>query len=99
MKLFVAAAIMALIPTSAFADEWSDLVSSSDDYAVYSGVFSDAARHMVTSGICSKSDFKEFGGFVKSMNMNSAPVYFVYCGGMTINNRIYVDVSTGRVFK
>ena len=26
------------------------------------------------------------------------PVYFTYCGGMTISNRIYLNAETGRIF-
>ena len=26
-------------------------------------------------------------------------VYFTYCGGFTVQNRLYLDVVTGNVFK
>ena len=42
----------------------------------------------------------QYGGFVKAQGgYKDQPVYFTYCGGMKVSNRIYLDVSSGELFK
>jgi hypothetical protein len=76
-----------------------ELISGSDDYRIHKDVFARAAADLIASGRCSRADFEETGGWVKSMNHRSKPVYFTYCGGMSIPNRLYLDASTGKVFR
>ena len=80
-------------------DEIAAAVSQSDDYAKYEEAFATAARSLIKSGRCTLAEFKDIGGFVKSQSYKNQPVYFTYCGGMTVQNRIMLDVSTGRIFK
>lgn len=75
------------------------LVSGSDDYRTYKNVFAKAAADLIASGRCTPADFEEMGGWVKSTNHRTQPIYFTYCGGMRIENRLYLDASTGRVFR
>jgi len=80
------------------ATGFSKLVAGSDDFRIYEAAFVKAAQKLIASGQCSEADFKEMGGFWKS-TINKGPVYFTYCGGMTIANRIYLDASTGRIYR
>jgi hypothetical protein len=73
------------------------LVSGSDDYGKYKDEFARAAADLIKSGQCSRADFQESGGWLKSMQHRNRPIYFTYCGGMTLQNRLYLDASTGRV--
>jgi len=82
---------------SAAADE--QLVKGSDDFTRYRRSFVKAARHLIDEGQCSAADFQEWGGFMKSTNYPGEPVYFAYCGGSTIANRIYVNAATGEIFR
>lgn len=76
------------------------LVSGSDDYRKHKSVFVDAARKLIASGRCTAEDFKEMGGWVKSTTTyRNKPVYFTYCGGMTVSNRLYLNAVTGDVFQ
>jgi hypothetical protein len=75
------------------------LVSGSDDYQTYKNVFAKAATDLIASGRCTRTDFVEMGGWIKSANHRTEPIYFTYCGGMRIENRLYLDASTGRVFR
>lgn len=70
------------------------LVKGSDDYRIYKDTFAKAAGQLVASGRCSAADFKEMGGWVKS---SQAPMYFMYCGGMTIQNKVYLNAETGKI--
>lgn len=83
--------------TSATVDE--ALVSQSDDFATHRAAFVAAANELIGDGRCTAADFEEMGGWVKSTSHRDEPIYFTYCGGMTIANRIYLDASTGRIFR
>ena len=72
-------------------------ISKSDDYATYQAEFTIAAQSLLSTGRCQLSELKEYGGFVKSQTHKNKPVYFTYCGGAHLDNRIYVDVSTGEL--
>jgi hypothetical protein len=75
------------------------LVSGSDDYARYKDVFARAAAKLIASGRCTEQDFKDMGGWVASTEHRDSPVYFTYCGGMRIQNRIYLNAATGNIFQ
>lgn len=76
-----------------------EMISQSDDFNLYREEFLIAANILISDGTCSASDFEEMGGWAKSSNHRNKPIYFTYCGGMTISNRVYVDVSDGRIFR
>jgi len=89
---------MCLLNTVSSAEDDSAILSaiqSSDDYSIYSEQFIKITKNLIDNGTCSKNDFVEYGGWVKSQNQKSEPVYFIYCGGMTAANRIYYNVKTG----
>ena len=73
-------------------------IAKSDNYATYQTEFTAAAQSLLSTARCQLNEMKEYGGFVKSQAHKDEPVYFVFCGGMTIKNRIYVDVSSGELF-
>lgn len=75
------------------------LVADSDDFGRHRTAFMKAASQLIADGRCSARDFEEMGGWVKSTNHADAPVYFTYCGGMTISNRIYLNAATGRLYR
>lgn len=74
------------------------LVAQSDDFTQHRAAFVRAANELIESGRCTPADFEEQGGWMKSSNHRDEPVYFTYCGGMTIANRIYMNAETGRIF-
>ncbi len=83
---------------SAAADE--TLVAQSDDFARHRRAFATAAAQLISEGRCTRADFEEIGGWMKSVNQyRDQPAYFTYCGGMTNANKIYLDASTGRIFR
>lgn len=75
------------------------LISGSDDYRLYKDIFAQSAMQLIASGTCSESDFKEMGGWWKAPHPKGKTVYFTYCGGMNISNKLYLDVSNGKIFK
>lgn len=83
---------------SAAADE--TIVADSDDFSRHRRVFAKAAAKLIADGTCTRQDFKEMGGWMKSVTQyRDRPVYFTYCGGMTSANKIYLDASTGKTFR
>jgi hypothetical protein len=75
------------------------LVGGSDDFQRYGDAFAKAAQDLIEDGRCTEGDFIENGGFMKSTNEPNAPIYFMYCGGATIANRLYLNAATGEVFR
>ncbi|WP_126976330.1 hypothetical protein [Frigidibacter oleivorans] len=74
-------------------------IENSDDVSKYEAQFTAAANSLIAERRCSAEDFEEMGGWVKSTTHRDKPIYFTYCGGMTADNRIYLDVSTGAIFR
>ncbi|WP_336355083.1 hypothetical protein [Pseudomonas granadensis] len=70
------------------------LIKGSDDYRLYRAQFSQGARKLINEGICSENDFEEMGGWMSSPNRGKG-IYFTYCGGMTLSNKVYLNVETG----
>ena len=75
------------------------LVKGSDDFRVYKDTFAKAADKLIASGKCSAGDFREMGGWWKSSNHKSKPIYFTYCGGMHISNKVYLNAANGKIMR
>ncbi len=74
-------------------------LSYSDDYSTYKSIFIDKSQVLINMGRCSLADFEEFGGWVRSTNYKPKKVYFTYCGEAHISNRIYLDISSHKLFQ
>lgn len=72
------------------------LVKNSDDYRLYRTQFAKAARDLIDNGTCTAGDFEEVGGWMSSPTKGQG-MYFMYCGGMTTANRLYLDARSGEV--
>lgn len=72
------------------------LVKGSDDYRLYRSQFAKAAQELIGNGSCTAVDFEETGGWMSSA-AEGPGIYLMYCGGMTIANRIYLDVRSGGI--
>ncbi|HFO0167270.1 TPA: hypothetical protein ACHH76_000930 [Pseudomonas aeruginosa] len=70
------------------------LIKGSDDYRLYKAQFSQGARKLINDGTCTEGDFQEMGGWMSSPNRGKG-MYFTYCGGMTLSNKVYLNVNTG----
>jgi len=70
-----------------------DLVKGSDDFRVHKDAFASAANQLVASGKCTAKDFRDMGGWLKSTNQKTKPVYFTYCG----NDQFYLNAATGTI--
>lgn len=78
----------------------ASLVAKSQDFSKYRAAFVKAANELIQDGRCTPRDFEKTGGWRKTaINYRDEPVYFTYCGGMTISNRIYLNAETGRIFQ
>ena len=73
------------------------LVAQSNDFARHRVAFAAAAKKLIGEGRCTVEDFEEMGGWLKSMNQKDQPVYFTYCGGMNLSNKIYLNAVTGEI--
>ncbi|MGF1713089.1 hypothetical protein L4C37_21330 [Vibrio kagoshimensis] len=71
----------------------------SDDLKLHLTRFRSAIDTLMKAGDCKPGDFEELGGWVKSVTYQSSDVYFIYCGGLKQDNKIYLNVQTGETFK
>jgi hypothetical protein len=74
-------------------------VAKSQDFTEHRAAFVKAATKLIEDGRCTPRDFEKTGGWRKSaIKYRHEPVYFTYCGGMTMSHRIYLNAETGRIF-
>ena len=83
-------------------DEHVEILDSylvkSDDLKTYRKPFRVAIDGLIENGTCEPGDFEELGGWVKSVKYSNRNVYFIYCGGLKLENKIYLDADTGEIF-
>jgi len=80
-------------------DQVKSAISASNDFDLHEKAFIVATKKLVKKGTCTLSELNEMGGWLKAQTEVYQPVYFTYCGGMKIKNRIYLNTSTGKVYK
>ncbi|CAV26183.1 SH3 domain-containing protein [Vibrio atlanticus] len=73
-------------------------LSKSDDLKLHQEKFRNTVAKLISEGECDPSDFEELGGWVKSVKYSDRDVYFIYCGGLSLENKIYLDVNTNEIF-
>ena len=60
--------------------------------------FLKATTELLASKRCSAADFQAQGGWMKSaLEHAKEPVYFIFCGGAMEENRVYLNVETGKI--
>lgn len=74
------------------------LVADSDDFRLHEAAFVAAAEKLIADGTCTAGNFREMGGWMKSMNNKTEPVYFTYCGAGGAD-RIYLNAGTGATYR
>ena len=74
-------------------------IGASDDLAKHQDAFVQVSKILVDSGECKLSDFRDIGGWWRSAEHRSRPIYYTYCGSATNSHRIYVDIATGQTFR
>jgi len=74
------------------------LVAGSDDFRLHEAAFVAAADKLIADGTCTAANFREMGGWMKSMNNKAEPVYFTYCGSGGAD-RIYLNAATGATYR
>ncbi|MCW8348610.1 hypothetical protein MD535_21720 [Vibrio sp. ZSDZ65] len=81
--------------------KWQEILagylSQSDDYNLHQARFMDTSTALLESKQCRLYDFEQVGGWIKSMS-HPDNVYFTYCGGLDVSNKIYLNTTTGVVF-
>lgn len=85
------------------------IIDNSDDYSKHKAIFLTASKALVEDRFCSLNNdglFSNTGGWWKSTTTyKNEPVYFTYCNPsktpfqITTADRIYLNVSTGKIFQ
>lgn len=76
----------------------SHYIDESDHFERYSDAFVDATDHLLNEGICSLADLNATGGWIESVQYHNGHVFFLYCGGLQSQNKVYVDAESGETF-
>ena len=73
-------------------------LQKSDDLKTHLDMFRNKTQQLLDDETCDPSDFDELGGWVRSVTYKKRNVYFIYCGGLDQENKIYLDVDKGEIF-
>ncbi|CAH0526258.1 hypothetical protein CTH30272_00823 [Allocatenococcus thiocycli] len=73
-------------------------LQKSDDLKDYLEIFRNKTQLLLDDNTCEPEDFTELGGWVRSVTYKQRNVYFIYCGGLEQENKIYLDVNSGEIF-
>lgn len=73
-------------------------LQKSDDLKTHLDMFRNKTQQLLDDETCDPSDFEELGGWVRSVTYKKRNVYFIYCGGLEQENKIYLDVDKGEIF-
>ncbi|EMP4376715.1 SH3 domain-containing protein [Vibrio parahaemolyticus] len=73
-------------------------LQKSDDLKEHLDMFRNKTQQLLKDETCDPSDFEELGGWVRSVTFKKRNVYFIYCGGLEQENKIYLDVDKGELF-
>jgi len=76
----------------------SSYIGKSDNFHLYKDSFFTITERLIKEKICTPQDFEEVEGWMRSINYNERNVYFVYCGGLRVSDKIYFDVDSGEMF-
>nr|WP_321461595.1 SH3 domain-containing protein [uncultured Vibrio sp.] len=73
-------------------------LQKSDDLKQNLEIFRNKTQLLLDDNTCEPEDFTELGGWVRSVTYQQRNVYFIYCGGLEQENKIYLDVDSGEIF-
>ncbi|ANQ18993.1 SH3 domain-containing protein [Vibrio natriegens] len=73
-------------------------LQKSDDLKDNLEIFRNKTQLLLDDNTCEPEDFTELGGWVRSVTYQKRNVYFIYCGGLEQENKIYLDVDSGEIF-
>jgi hypothetical protein len=77
---------------------FESLVGGSDHFGLRKNAFVKATADLISRGRSSESNFREIGACMNSANHGSS-TYFTYCSGMRVWIRVYLNVSSGRMYR
>lgn len=101
-KIFILIFTLLILPSSAGATvtdaEVAAALRGSDDLTKHSDVFLKASKRLINEKLCTLQDLRIVGGWVRRTPKQQR-IYITYCGGSAVKNRLYLDVSLGRVFR
>jgi predicted ribonuclease YlaK len=80
-----------------FKSPVANAIKESDDFEKYEKSFIEISEILIQKGICTIKDFNNEGGWTRSA-VKGKGVYFLYCGGYTLKNKVYFNAITGKSY-
>lgn len=71
----------------------ASLIQGSDDYKPYKEVFHAFTQKLIDNRQCKHEEFIQTDGWMRSLNYPDKAIYFIYCDGLNVENKIYLDVE------
>ena len=76
-------------------------IRGSDDLSMHASVFRKVSKDLIAKGWCTVQDLRIVGGWTRRPSPGGIQhkIYITYCGGSAPKNRLYLDVTAGRVYR
>jgi hypothetical protein len=75
------------------------LIASTDDFEQYEARFIELTDSVLQSKQCSEEDLTQLKGWIRSFNYPDEPIYYSYCGGLEVEDKLYINLDSGDVFR
>ncbi len=75
------------------------LLRASDDFEANESRFIELTNELLLSGQCSEADLAQVQGWIRSFNYPDEPIYYTYCGGLEVDDKLYLNLATGQSFR
>jgi len=85
-----------IIDDTSMNDVLLETIAKSDDFKRYESTFTSVSQRLFKDGTCQLKDFKRSNGW---MEISDGELYFIYCGKIKKQNKIFLNVITGETFK
>jgi hypothetical protein len=74
-----------------------DYLDHSDELAYFADAFEEAELQLQAEGACDETEFER--GWFKSTEEMGEPTFFIYCGGYTAADRIFLNADAGQTYR
>jgi hypothetical protein len=75
------------------------LIVRTDDFEQHEARFIELTDQVLQSQQCSQSDLEQLQGWIRSFNYPDEPIYYSYCGGLDVEDKLYINLDNGDIFR
>jgi hypothetical protein len=75
------------------------LIAGTDDFEQNEARFIELTDTALKSKQCREEDLAQMQGWIRSFNYPDEPIYYSYCGGLEVEDKLYINLDNGDVFR